>query len=227
MKLANSFLTAALAFAPVTPAAAALYSWSGLDLAVPDGTPVGVADTRLISTPLTEIQSVEVSLTLSAGYVGDLYAILIHEDTHAVLLNRAGRRPDDTFGYLDAGGLDVTFADNAANGDVHTYRLTLSGDHTTPLSGPLTGPWQPDGRTTDPSNTLLSDPRTATLSAFNGHNPNGAWTLFVADLSAVGEATLESWSLEISAVPEPEVWGWVTGLGLLAGALWFRRASRP
>jgi len=35
------------------------------------------------------------------------------------------------------------------------------------------------------------------LSSFIGHTPDGEWTLFLADLSPVGEARLESWGLEL------------------------------
>ena len=38
---------------------------------------------------------------------------------------------------------------------------------------------------------------------FGGDNPEGTWTLFFADLSSGGNATLDSWSLAITAVPEP------------------------
>jgi hypothetical protein len=41
------------------------------------------------------------------------------------------------------------------------------------------------------------DPRTAFLSSFKGLDPNGEWTLFVADLSAGNISTLVSWGLNI------------------------------
>ena len=34
-------------------------------------------------------------------------------------------------------------------------------------------------------------------------NPNGTWTIFFADLSSGETSTLNSWSLDITAVPEP------------------------
>jgi subtilisin-like proprotein convertase family protein len=36
------------------------------------------------------------------------------------------------------------------------------------------------------------------LSSFDGSDPNGDWTLFIADTSPVGIGTLESWSLDIT-----------------------------
>jgi subtilisin-like proprotein convertase family protein len=44
------------------------------------------------------------------------------------------------------------------------------------------------------------------LSSFNGLNPNGSWTLFLADMSGGAVSTLQSWELDITgtaAVPEP------------------------
>ena len=41
------------------------------------------------------------------------------------------------------------------------------------------------------------------LSNFTGLNPNGTWTLFVADQSAGAQSTLQSWSMTITGVPEP------------------------
>ena len=41
-------------------------------------------------------------------------------------------------------------------------------------------------------------------SIYGGKDPNGVWTLFFADVSAGGgPATLNGWSLDITAVPEP------------------------
>jgi hypothetical protein len=44
-------------------------------------------------------------------------------------------------------------------------------------------------------------------------NPNGTWTLFIADLSGGEQSTLVSWSLDITAVPEPVN----VALGIFAG----------
>lgn len=41
------------------------------------------------------------------------------------------------------------------------------------------------------------------FGSYNGLNPNGTWTLFIADLSGGGQSQLVSWELDITAVPEP------------------------
>ena len=124
-------------------------------------------------------------------------------------MNRPGRTRSDDFGYADSGFNRVKFDDLAAN-DVHTYRDILA-----PVSfGGLSGTWQPDGRLTDPVQSLDTDRRQAGLSVFNGMNPNGDWTLFIADLSPGGAAILNNWSLDIAAVPEAPLSGLLTSLGL-------------
>lgn len=195
-------------------------TYSGVNLAIPDGFPTGVSDTRTVSSGLGSILNVKVSLELTGGYTGDLYALLIHDGVSAVLLNRPGRRAGDTLGYADS-GLTVTFSDAAAQ-DVHTYRVPLTGNHTTPLGGPLTGTWQPDARTADPGTVLDTSPRSGFLSSLIGHTPDGTWTLFLADLSPVGEAMLKSWSIEVTAVPEPAELALGFGMGLLGWAVWRR-----
>ena len=52
------------------------------------------------------------------------------------------------------------------------------------------------------------------FSLFNGLDPNGVWTLYVADVSSGGEGTLVGWGLQITTVPEPESAALV-GIGLV------------
>ncbi len=194
---------------------------------VPDGNLSGLADPRELPPGPAPIQSVAVTLTLSplgdGGFFGDLYATLTRlTDGYAVLLNRPGRTPERPFGYSDGGPVQITLTD-AAPADIHHYRLTLLGDETLPLNAPLIGPWQPDGRATDPLSVLSTDPRTATLVNFSGREQEGLWTLFVADVSTGGEFRLEDWSLEFTYIPEPASGALlVLGLGLWLG----RRNSR-
>ncbi len=67
------------------------------------------------------------------------------------------------------------------------------------------------------------------LNAFDSLNPNNTWTLFFADTSAGDEATIVSWSLDITAVPEPTnvALGIFAGLSL-AGGVWrkYKKQSR-
>jgi subtilisin-like proprotein convertase family protein len=200
-------------------------SWSGADLVIPDGQPEGVSDTIEITLPEGHwIEQFSVTLDLvgtgAGGFNGDLYVTLVHGTGYSVLLNRVGRTDDAPFGYADSGFSSVTFSSDAP-GDIHLYREFLFSNPATPLGGPLTGTWQPDGRATDPALVLDTDPRTATFDSFLGNSPNGEWTLFLADLSPGGETKLQSWSIAITtAVPEPSS-AVLTVLG--AAAVWLRR----
>ena len=176
-------------------------NWNG-DQAITDNDPSGVAFPFTLSDPaFTTIGNVSVSLNLSGGYNGDLYAYLSHGSGISVLLNRVGRVDQNEDGYGNP-GFAVTFSGKVSL-DIHEYQ-SLSPTYNG--GGQLTGVWAADGRNLDPATaapTFNAAPRDATLSSFTGTDPNGSWTLFLADLSSGGISTLNSWSIEVTAVPEP------------------------
>jgi subtilisin-like proprotein convertase family protein len=155
------------------------------------------------------ITDVNVGIKLSSDWVGDLYATLTYEPSgggsgFVVLLNRLGRTTNDQYpgepapyepyyGYGPA-VLDITLDHTGAKGDIHTYGGASS----------VSGSYEPDGRGQNPGLGITSDTRNTSLaSAFNGLSANGTWKLFFADVESVSSTTLDSWSLEITAVPEP------------------------
>lgn len=174
--------------------------------AVPDGNPMGLTLATNLTVLGGNISDVTVSLDITGGFNGDLYAYLVGPNGgFAMLLNRVGvgtGSSESSFGYRDA-GFNITFNDSAtANGNIHDYQ-TVSG-YAGLLNG---GSWQPDGRNMDPQSSLpLFDTTSpsAFLSSFNGSNPNGTWTLFLADLSGGGQSSVVSWGLGITTVPVPE-----------------------
>jgi subtilisin-like proprotein convertase family protein len=192
--------------------------FDGLEaLVIPDGSSAGVSDTRTIGVSTGELTSMSVSLDISTQFNGDIYGYLVHEDRIAILLNRSGTTASDRFGYADS-GFRVTLSASPTDEDIHTYRSI-----TTPGTGlPLTGNWQADGRLVDPDSVINTDSRLGTLSVFNGCNPYGNWTLYLADLSAGGASSLNSWTLDITAIPEPATATGLIGATLL-GLAWWRR----
>ena len=170
---------------------------------VPDADASGLASVQTVSTPITNLTGLRVALKVSGTWNGDLYCFLAHGTNHSVLLNRLGRVDANSLGYNDA-GLDLIFDDGATNGDIHVYRLQLSGSQGTPIPGPLTA-WAPDARVTSPTNVLDTDARSAFLGSFNGVDPNGEWVLFVADMEAGDIHFLDSWALEITGDTAPIV----------------------
>ena len=192
---------------------------------IPDNDETGFQDTQTLSGYGNLLQSLEVRLRFSSApadfaYNGDYYVTLQHDSGFAVLLNRVGRTAGNSLGY-DNTGFDLTFT--LAGNDVHLYQNyapSYDGE------GRLTGNWGVDGRNVDPSAVLDTDAQTATLSSFTGVNPNGNWTIFVADVNLNGRATFDSWGLNVTTIPEPATWGLLALGGMLLlrrRFLWTRR----
>ncbi len=202
------FLLLSAVLMPVGAASAAVFTatWnSGFSsgTSIPDGLATGWMDVRSLPVPADHvIIDVNVSISLSGGFNGDLYAYLTHPNSPgvAVLLNRPGRTAGNPFGYSDS-VLTITLDDAAANGDIHTYQSAAG--YVTAISN--NSPWQPDGRTASPFLVNGTEPRTAMLSTFNNMAPsNTGWTLFIADLASGDTATVASWGLTVTTVPEPD-----------------------
>ena len=177
---------------------------------IPDGSPSGTAGTATTSGFRPSLSDISVTLNILGGYNGDLYAGLSYGGVLVPLLNRVGVTSGDGFGYGDT-GFSVTFSSAGAN-DVHSY-----GSHSPSFNGDgqLTGTWQPDGRAIDPQSSPSSFDSASRVGfeSFDGMNPNGTWTLFLADLSMGEQSTVVSWSLAITAIPEPTN----IALGILVG----------
>jgi hypothetical protein len=188
-----------------TSVRAGLYTGSSgnISVGIADGDANGVANTITVGgTAGAQISSMIVTINLSGGYNGDLYAVLSHDGASgAVLLNRIGRGTSyggTILGYSTAGGT-FTFGstvDSSLLNNIHSYG-----------GGAPSGTYAPDGRTIDPLSPRAdfnSTPSGNALTSFNTIDPTGGWTIFFADMAQNGQAsTLTGWSLEITAVPEP------------------------
>jgi len=185
---------------------------SGLNEVIPDNLPLGMFRSLTVNGYASQAPYlVSVDITVQGtGYGainGNYYSYLRHtspdgvESQLAVLLNRVGVRTGSPAGYFD-NGMAVTLDDRGA-GDIHNYRLQLSGDHNNPVVGMLTGTWQADGRNVDPYGVSDSSPRTTTLDSLGLGDPNGTWTLFVADLQLGGTGNLTRWQIRLTPTPEP------------------------
>lgn len=151
----------------------------------------------------------------TSWFNGDLFCYVSHSSGYSVLLNRVGRTASNPFGYDDP-GLDVTF-DGAAGNDVHVYRLPVTGNHNTALGTNVTGTWVVDGRTNRPDQVVDTDGRPALLNGFTNLDPNGKWTIFVADLAGGDQHTLVSWGLEITGPNATPATGMIYGQAQLQG----------
>ena len=175
--------------------AALMASWNGSQAITETS---GVAFPCTLSSSQTTIPDLSVTLNISGGCNGDLFAYLSHDGGYAVLLNRVGRSSIDDLGSSTS-GFAVTLTSRAAP-DIHNSQ-NLSPSYNG--AGQLTGNSGADGRDVRPDLSFDSTPRTAGLNSFNGLDPNGAWVIYFYDASLGGVSTLNGWSVEVQAVPEP------------------------
>jgi subtilisin-like proprotein convertase family protein len=174
---------------------------------IPDGNPVGYTTSYTFSTgDANTINGVTVTLDISGGYSGDLYGYLVNPNgSMAVLLNRVGTGGGNAYGYSDA-GMNVVLNETGV-GSIHSYQSVPGYDIT---SGTMA--FTPDNGTGD-------------FSALHNGTVNGTWTLFLADLSAGGQATLVNWGLDVSVVPEPTTWALISFGGMAGLTILIRRRS--
>src|ERR1035437_7950300 len=154
-----------------------------LDTPVPDGNPGGIYSTMNVSglgNLLGSGDNVSLTLNISGGNNGDLYAYLSFNGTLVTLLNRPGVTGGNPVGYTDAGFNNVTLSDG-----------TYGNINTTP--SPTTG------------GTYNPAADSTAFQGYNGMNTAGGWVLFIADMSGgdPSQSVLNSWSLSLDVVPEP------------------------
>ena len=206
-KLANIFVMMLLLASSATGRAAVIsFTGSGGNFsasatpntAIPDSPTPGLAFALDFNDSYyNQITAISVRLTISGGWNGDLYAYLSHGSGFGVLLNRVGANALGEDGYGTAGFNNITLTTSGT--DIHTVQNPAAN-----------GTYASDGRFDYTVNT-----RNNTLGVFSGANPNGGWTLFFGDESPGNVSTLESWQVDITAVPEPTT----IALGIFAAGL--------
>lgn len=192
-----------------------------VNTSVPDNNPSGLANGFNLSGLPGTINNLSLSLNVSGGYNGDLFAYLTGPGGYAVLLNRVGLTAANPNGYANS-GFALTFITGGP--DIHTYG---AGSFTTNGAGQITGNWGADGRNISPlASGAVFDltGRTALLNSFLGISPNGAWGLFIGDYANGDISTLLSYSLTLTTVPEPGTLA-LGAAGALAAYLFRRRAQ--
>ena len=210
------------------------YDFNAVNTAVPDGNPVGIRQSTVVSgipnvgINNDTIANVEISFQISGGYNGDIYGYLVLQSadgstTTSILLNRIGTTASNPFGSASSGLNNVVLTGYAGGGatDIHTAPTTAGQA--------LAGAYLADGRMVDPALVTDQSARTAGLDVLNGHSANGTWTLFLADMTAGDQATLVSWSLDITVIPEPVTWALIIfgGAGLCVGFAQLRQRRTP
>ena len=164
-----------------------------------DGNPAAViANPMTLSGLGASLSSLTVTLNVSGGNNSGLYAYLVGPgSTTVILMNQPGVAVNG-FGATGA-GMNLTLQDGTvANGSIQneTSGSVLGGTYNAAGS----------------------------LSYFNGGDPNGTWTLYFADTIADGgDANLNGWSLNITAVPEPVTTALIIFMALQLFLAVFRR----
>lgn len=170
-------LAVALAFVPLfsTTVLAATYIYTNsASLAVPDSNSVGVNSTINVPNSVT-ISDLNVALNISSTWVGDVRVRLTSPaGTTITLVDQPGLTGTGCCGY-GSDNIITTLDDESGGGPV---------ENADPPTGPSYRPQQP-------------------LSAFDGQNAAGTWTLNVADISSFDATTLNSWSLIIKEPVTP------------------------
>ena len=169
-------LTLVALLAAVAPVRASLYTIG----AIPDGSPAGVSfvGTYDAAPAGSTVSGLTVSLNISGGFNGDLYAYLVSPNgTLVMLMNQPGVSLNGI--GASGAGMNITLQDGLS--DHGSIQDVTSSSF-------MTGSYNAAG----------------SLANFNGSPADGNWTLFFADLSNGGGTSLvEGWSLNITAVPEP------------------------
>jgi hypothetical protein len=192
-----------------TTASAALYGPVAVG-PVPDGQPGGPAGsvtTALVVTDDFVIDDVTVIFTnLSATWGGDVIATLTHVDsaTSATFINRVG-------GLIDGGAFDV--GDGTSFGG--DYQFNDVGDD---LFAAVDALFNPDVLPAGTYSHINADD----LSVFDGLVATGTWQLTIFDAAPDDATSLESWSLELTAIPAPSALA-VLGLAGFGGCRRRRR----
>lgn len=154
------------------------FTYNGLPLAITDNLPAGVSSTADVAGVPGPITSVQVQVTADHTWVGDLiFTLTSPGGTSVTLMDRPGVPGLSPFGCSN-NNVDVLFGDG------------LPDDP----EGTCSGAGQ--GNTADPwpvSNATPVQP----LSALNGEDANGTWTLTVSDNAGGDTGTLLDWELLI------------------------------
>lgn len=191
-------LVLGVALALTLPGQAALFTSTDVPINMPDFGQSGshVSTLTVSDGALTSITDVNVRLNFTSGDINDIYCYLQFTPTGSEFPITVLLLNQITGTPITS--LNVTLDQSAAN-NIHSASPITDG-----------GSYQPDAGA-------------VTLANYNGWNPNGTWYLYLDDLHTGEVSTLNSWSLEITAVPEPSTWA-MGGFGLIfAGTAFYQK----
>jgi subtilisin-like proprotein convertase family protein len=134
--------------------------------------------------PIPDETTVIGTLTV-AGFTGTISDVNVTVD-----ISHTSNRDLQLF-LQSPNGTTITLADQVCTFFQDDLDATFDDQAATPIG------------TVCPPNGGTFYPSPGTLSTFRGENPNGVWTLTVADVEALDEGILNDWSLEITTTTVP------------------------
>ncbi len=150
-------------------------AYAGLPAPIPDNSPAGGSSTAIVSGLPGALTSVSVDVSINHTWVGDVSIELTSPGgTTVTLLDQPGV-PATTFGCNNE-NINVLFADGQPNPEA--------------ICGPADTPWP----------VTTAGPVTP-LSAFNGEDGNGTWTLTAFDSAGGDTGAIVGWELIVNPAP--------------------------
>jgi subtilisin-like proprotein convertase family protein len=172
---------------PVTIQDPALEITNSSPLSPPDNTPSGVSSSVQVSDQIGEVDYVSVDLTgLTHASPDDLDITLVAPNGTAVPLL------SDSGGTAAVGPIDVSIDDAAQ---------TPAPDNGPLVEGATYQPTDDEPGEVRPSGSARSD---TSLQSLAGSDPNGTWTLYVADDSAGATGSIGGWTLYLAQFPSSD-----------------------
>ena len=173
----------------------------------------GTAIEILDNAPANPYPSTTTASGFTSGFTISDVNITIRGLTHAfpddvglLLVGPTGvevRLMTDSGGAASLSGATFTFDDSAAT-NVPDEGPIVDGSSYRPNQGIIFGfSSAHDANFPAPAPT---GPYSNLLSSFNGTDPNGTWSLYVDDDTAIDGGSIDGWSITITAVPEPSTW---------------------
>lgn len=155
----------------VSPTESCINSPSEGSLGLPIDSTAVVSNTITVSESGT-VADIDVTVDISHSWIGDLQVTLSHGGASVMIIDRPGVPSISNFG-CSQDDLLVTLDDEATAGAIEDQ---------CPAPGPVTGVFTPNN----------------SLSAFDGFEASGDWTLSIDDRQGGDEGFLNEWSLAIS-----------------------------
>ncbi|USO00131.1 MAG: proprotein convertase P-domain-containing protein [Phycisphaeraceae bacterium] len=178
-------------------AASAQAVYTGPGGSIPDnggpGSPFSSSITVSDSYAITDLQLNINDFTHT--FVGDLIITLSHGATSLTVVDRPGVPEWSSFGWAYNLNGNYTFSDDASV----DWDNILGGVQDTNFNIP-SGSYLPENP----------------LSAFDGSNVNGLWTLTISDNAGADLGAVGSWGLTVRSVPTPASIGLLGAAGLIA-----------